>query len=203
MTAIIHMQVCLLPAGTMYSCYHQFMCNQSCYGWKSSTCHLLFSLITVAVIAESVNYWSDACHIRLLLWDEQMVDVMQVRKAYKKCSLRFHPDKAVTHCKFTYSLGLQGAALADRLEIETRVRDEANWLFKCISEANVVLSDPQKRHILDSELEFEERRMFYRNDLSTPPGGSYSFSRPAASANNRASANPRPAANPQPSAHAR
>ncbi|KAL0051715.1 hypothetical protein WJX82_000922 [Trebouxia sp. C0006] len=127
----------------------------------------------------------------------------EVRKAYKKCSLRFHPDKAVTHCKFAFSLGLQGAALADRLEIETRVRDEANWLFKCISEANVVLSDPQKRHILDSELEFEERRMFYRNDLSTPPGGSYSFSRPAASANNRASANPRPAANPQPSAHAR
>ncbi|KAL0022774.1 hypothetical protein WJX79_003861 [Trebouxia sp. C0005] len=127
----------------------------------------------------------------------------EVRKAYKKCSLRFHPDKAITHCKFAFSLGLQGAALADRLEIETRVRDEANWLFKCISEANVVLSDSQKRHILDSELEFEERRMFYRNDLSTPPGGSYSFSRPAASASNRASANPRPAANPQPSAHAR
>jgi len=164
---------------------------------------VLFSLITVAVLAESVDYWSNAFQIRLSLWDEQLVYVVQVRKAYKKCSLRFHPDKAITHCKFAFSLGLQGAALADRLEIETRVRDEANWLFKCISEANVVLSDSQKRHILDSELEFEERRMFYRNDLSTPPGGSYSFSRPAASASNRASANPRPAANPQPSAHAR
>jgi len=163
---------------------------------------ILISLITLAVIAEPFNHWCNASK-SAFPWDEQVVYVMQVRKAYKKCSLRFHPDKAVTHCKFTYSLGLQGAALADRLEIETRVRDEANWLFKCISEANVVLSDPQKRHILDSELEFEERRMFYRNDLSTPPGGSYSFSRPAASASNRASANPRPAANPQPSAHAR
>ncbi|KAL0026901.1 hypothetical protein WJX77_010227 [Trebouxia sp. C0004] len=142
-------------------------------------------------------------HHYRLLGLSQTCSSEEVRKAYKKCSLRFHPDKAITHCKFAFSLGLQGAALGDRLEIETRVRDEANWLFKCISEANVVLSDSQKRHILDGELEFEERRMFYRNDLSTPPGGSYSFSRPAASASNRASANPRPAANPQPSAHAR
>lgn len=129
--------------------------------------------------------------------------VLQVRKAYKKCSLRFHPDKAVTHCKFAFSLGPQGAALADSYDIETRVRDEANWLFKCISEANGVLSDSQKRRVLDGELEFEERRMFYRNDGSTPPGGSYSFTRPAASASYRPSANPRPAANPRSSTHAR
>lgn len=129
--------------------------------------------------------------------------LLQVRRAYKKCSLRFHPDKAVTHCKFAFSLGPQGAALADRHDIETRVRDEANWLFKCISEANGVLSDSHKRHVLDGELEFEERRMFYRNDGTTPPGGSYSFTRPAASASYRPTANPRPAANPRSSANTR
>ena len=135
--------------------------------------------------------------------DRLTMHVLQIRKAYKKSSLRFHPDKAITHCKFAFGLGSKGATLADRLEIETRVREEANWLFKCISEASGVLSDSQKRHILDSELEFEERRMFYRNDLHTPPGGSYSFQRPTASANPRPSANHRPAPKPKPSANAR
>ena len=123
---------------------------------------------------------------------------MQIRKAYKKCSLRFHPDKAITHCKFAPALGTCGAVLADRQDIESRVREEANWLFKCISEANVVLSDQQKRLELDSSLNFEERRMFYRNDLHTPPGGTYSFHRPQA-----APANPRPSAYSRPSANTR
>lgn len=119
----------------------------------------------------------------------------QIRKAYKKCSLRFHPDKAVAYCKFAPALGTCGAVLADRLEIETRVRDEANWLFKCISEANLVLSDQQKRLELNSALDFEERRMFYKNDLYTPPGGSYSCQKPRqAAANHRPSAYARPSA---------
>ena len=120
---------------------------------------------------------------------------LQIRKAYKKCSLRFHPDKAVAYCKFAPALGSCGAVLADRLEIETRVREEANWLFKCISEANLVLSDQQKRLELNTALDFEERRMFYRNDLYTPPGGSYSFQKPRP-----APANPRPSAYARPSA---
>ena len=45
---------------------------------------------------------------------------MQVRKAYKKSSLRFHPDKAMSHCKFAASLGPNGAALADFPEVESR-----------------------------------------------------------------------------------
>ena len=135
---------------------------------------------------------------------------VQIRKAYKKCSLRFHPDKAMTHCKFAFSLGPSGAALADRLDIESRVRDEANWLFKCISEASNVLSNPHKRLTLDSDLEFEERRVYYRNDRTTPPGGCYSFHRPTSqyghprpSANPRASANPRPPAGGRSSSNAR
>lgn len=59
-----------------------------------------------------------------------------------------------------------------------RVREEANWLFKCISEACNVLSDSQQRRELDAALTLEERHMFYRNDLTTPPGGVYSFQRP-------------------------
>ena len=123
---------------------------------------------------------------------------MQIRKAYKKCSLRFHPDKAITHCKFAACLGPTGAVLADCLDIETRVREEANWLFKCISEANVVLSDQRKRLELNSALDFEERRMFYSNELHTPPGGSYSFRKTQA-----ASAKPRPSAYARPSANTR
>lgn len=113
---------------------------------------------------------------------------LQVRKAYKKSSLRFHPDKAMTHCKFAFSLGPSGAALANSSEVESRVRDEANWLFKCISEAHSVLSDARLRRELDAALDLEERRMFYKNDLTTPPGGAYSF-RPS---------QPKPAAQPRP-----
>ena len=123
---------------------------------------------------------------------------MQIRKAYKKCSLRFHPDKAITHCKFAPALGACGAVLADRLDIENRVREEANWLFKCISEANIVLSDQHKRLELNSALDFEQRSMFYRNDLHTPPGGAYSFQRPRP-----APANPRPYAQARPAANTR
>ena len=58
-----------------------------------------------------------------------------------------------------------------------------------------MLSDQQKRLELNSALDFEERRMFYRNDLYTPPGGSYSFQKPRP-----APANPRPSAYARPSA---
>ena len=93
----------------------------------------------------------------------------------------------MTYCKFAFSLGSSGAALASRLEVETRVREEANWLFKCISEAHNVLSDARLRRELDAALELEEGRMYYKNDRTTPPGGAYSF-RPTAQA--------RPAAHP-------
>lgn len=65
------------------------------------------------------------------------------------------------------------------VNLACRVREEANWLFKCISEAHNVLSDSRQRRELDAALSLEERYMFYKNDLTTPPGGIYSFQRPA------------------------
>ena len=65
------------------------------------------------------------------------------------------------------------------INLACRVREEANWLFKCISEAHNVLSDSRQRRELDAALSLEERYMFYKNDLTTPPGGIYSFQRPA------------------------
>ena len=38
------------------------------------------------------------------------------------------------------------------VQIQERVRTEAHWLFTCIGEAQMVLSDPIKRRDLDEEL---------------------------------------------------
>ena len=38
------------------------------------------------------------------------------------------------------------------VQIQERVRSEAHWLFTCIGEAQMVLSDPIKRRDLDEEL---------------------------------------------------
>lgn len=38
------------------------------------------------------------------------------------------------------------------------MRDNADWLFKCIAEAHTVLTDPAARQELDSGLARQERR---------------------------------------------
>ena len=38
------------------------------------------------------------------------------------------------------------------VQIQERVRSEAHWLFTCIGEAQMVLSDPIRRRDLDAEL---------------------------------------------------
>lgn len=60
-------------------------------------------------------------------------------------ALRFHPDKALTHCRFAERLGQHGAPIAEARSIEERIRAEADWLFKCIGEALTVLSDTRLR----------------------------------------------------------
>lgn len=40
-----------------------------------------------------------------------------MRKAYKKSSLRFHPDKALVHCRFAASLGDSGTVMPDTSEV--------------------------------------------------------------------------------------
>ena len=66
-----------------------------------------------------------------------------MRRAYKTLALRFHPDKALVHCRFAHALSPSAAHLIDHSEVEARVRAEADWLFKCIGAANAMLSDPK------------------------------------------------------------
>jgi hypothetical protein len=90
------------------------------------------------------------------------VSALQVRKAYRKAALKYHPDKAVAACKFSIQLPIssdtQGSApkgttqdqgalhpvvvtLADGTQgIETRVREEANWLFSIIGQVGNIVS---------------------------------------------------------------
>ncbi|KAK9813108.1 hypothetical protein WJX72_009189 [[Myrmecia] bisecta] len=80
----------------------------------------------------------------------------EVRKAYKRLALRFHPDKAITHCRFAARLGSCGAQLAAVPQIQEHIREEANWLFKCIGQAHGVLSDAGQRRTLDADLAAQE-----------------------------------------------
>lgn len=43
------------------------------------------------------------------------------------------------------------------VQTEQRVRDNADWLFKCIAEAHTTLTDPTERQELDSGLARQER----------------------------------------------
>ncbi len=69
MTAITGMEFCLLPAGTMFSCCHHAGALGHALQGESSICYVLFQLDFSArpVIAESVDYWSDAFQIRFPL----------------------------------------------------------------------------------------------------------------------------------------
>ena len=60
-------------------------------------------------------------------------------------ALRFHPDKALAHCRFAERLGTAGAPLAEARAIEDRIRSSADWLFKCIGKAHDVLCDTALR----------------------------------------------------------
>lgn len=77
----------------------------------------------------------------------------EVRKVYKKLALLLHPDKSASACRFADQMGPVGSRLAGPVaEVQTRVRDAATWLFKCLGEAHDVLTDDAKRRKLDRDL---------------------------------------------------
>lgn len=63
-------------------------------------------------------------------------DAAEIKKAYRKCALKFHPDKQ-----------------AGKSEEEVAV---ANAKFRDIGEAFEILSDPEKRERYDSGVEIED-----------------------------------------------
>ncbi|GLC56095.1 hypothetical protein PLESTB_001063800 [Pleodorina starrii] len=85
-----------------------------------------------------------------------------VKKAYRRLALKHHPDKALAAVKVSAVLpGRAGAApfsgpLATSNERETRVREEATWLFNFLNQAHEELSDKARRRKVDQLLEAEQ-----------------------------------------------
>jgi len=75
-------------------------------------------------------------YYKLLELEDRGASEAEIKKAYRRCALKFHPDKA----------GAGGEA--DRAEAER--------MFKLVGEANSVLSDPAKRRKYDAGLSLEE-----------------------------------------------
>lgn len=107
-------------------------------------------------------------HHYKLLGLERSCSEDDVRKAYKKLALRFHPDKALSSCKYARCMGDTAAGFMAELmggeDTTARLREEANWLFHFINNAHEELSDKGKRSkvdmMLDAEAEASERRSF-------------------------------------------
>jgi len=81
----------------------------------------------------------------------------EVRRAYKKLALKYHPDKATSSTVApALALCASVAPAARDCELaawERRAREEAEWVFKCVGEAHTVLVDPAKRASLDAKLD--------------------------------------------------
>ncbi|GMH41963.1 hypothetical protein BSKO_09882 [Bryopsis sp. KO-2023] len=131
-------------------------------------------------IAEGQNAASSEAmpnHYQILGVD-QKCEENEIRKAYKMLALRFHPDKAMTSCRFGAKMGSSGVEYYGYNEICHRVKEEGSWLFKAINEANAALMDSDKRETLDSELagfgsEYRRATRSGRNDRWRANSSSY------------------------------
>ncbi|MCL7045508.1 hypothetical protein MKW94_019878 [Papaver nudicaule] len=99
----------------------------------------------------------------LILGIEPSGDASDVKKAYRKAALRYHPDKAGQFLARTDN-GDDGSWK----EIAEEVYKEADKLFKLIGEAYAILSDPAKRSRYDLEEEIRNSRKKANGSYSSP-----------------------------------
>lgn len=72
-----------------------------------------------------------------------------MRKAYKRCALELHPDKAVMRCggRVGGAAGFGPLAVWAEGGWEERARELADWLFKCLGEAHDCLVDEVRTRV--------------------------------------------------------
>lgn len=72
------------------------------------------------------------------------MQVVEIKTAFRKLAVKYHPDKALAGCVATCSLtGTVTAAVHDGLH--TRLRTSANKLFQMVNEAWEKLQEDSKR----------------------------------------------------------
>jgi DnaJ family protein C protein 7 len=112
-------------------------------------------------------------HYKALSLDRSCTDE-DVRRAYRKAALKFHPDKALSACRYGLDLPSHILAASDprnhkvvgSQEIESRLREEASILFNVINQANEELSDQSRRRKVDMLLSSEAPPPSYRPSSS-------------------------------------